>query len=175
MKNSKQSQSNSSRRKAIKVIGGGAIAGGVAKGWQKPVVDSVVIPTHAAMTAGGGEPGTGTPAPTTAPVTTFPTPGMSTTVMPPAGNASDVRLKSEVQKLDCRANGHQLYSFQYKDDASAQKYVGVMAQDLIETHPEALSNDERGYYRVNYNMLGLRMVSLEDWEDQGAESILELN
>ena len=56
-----------------------------------------------------------------------------------------------------------------------QKYVGVMAQDLVGTRPDVLTHDEQGYYRVNYTQLGLKMVSLKEWNEQGADSILDLN
>ena len=160
MKNLKDdAKSKTDRRKAIKIVGGGAIAGGVAKGWQKPVVDSVVIPAHAAMTAGGGEPGTGTPVPTT---------------VPPGGTSifSDIRLKSHVTSLEATANGHPLYSFRYIGDSSQQHYVGLMAQDLVDSHPQVLSTNEKGFYRVDYEQLGLKMVPLEEWEERGPDSVL---
>ena len=57
------------RRAALAKAGlaGGAIAGGV---WKKPSIDSTVLPAHAAMTAGGGDGGTGvTTAPPVTPIT----------------------------------------------------------------------------------------------------------
>ena len=171
MKTPKDKSTKTNRRKAIKVIGGGAIAGGAVttKSWQKPVVDSVVIPTHANMTAGGGEPGTGTPAPTTVPVTTSGPP--STTVAPD----SDIRLKTDISKLDQLANGHQLYSFRYTRDENRQRYVGVMAQDLLADNAEAIVTREDGYLQVDYGKLGLRMVTLEEWEEGGLKSIVRPN
>ena len=166
MKNSKDDEKEKAdRRKAIKIIGGGAIAGGAAKTWQKPVVDSVVIPAHAAMTGqdGGGVPGVGQPMPfTTAPP-------------PTTGLQSDSRLKSDISRLTTTVNGHQLYSFRYVRDSSEQTYVGVMAQDLVDSHPQVLTTDEEGYYRVNYEQLGLRMVSLEEWQQHGPNSVSVLN
>ena len=40
---------------------------------------------------------------------------------------------------------------------------GVMAQDLKTTHPEALVTGADGFYRVNYSKLGVRMMTLEQW------------
>lgn len=39
-----------------------------------------------------------------------------------------------------------------------------MAQDLLDTHPYALSIDERGYYIVDYSLLGLEMLTYSEWE-----------
>ena len=170
MKDSKEAeQIKTNRRKAIKIVGGGAVAGGAAKVWQKPVIDSVVIPSHAAMTAGGAVPEIGQPMPTTtaAPATTVPP---STTSV-----ESNIRLKSDITRLTVRANGQKLYSFRYTSDPSNQKYVGVMAQDFVDTHPDVLSQNEKGYYRVNYEQLGLRMVSLDDWNERGIESVLVMD
>jgi hypothetical protein len=37
---------------------------------------------------------------------------------------------------------------------------------LVETHPEALTKDRFGYYMVDYAMLGIEMMTLEEWEKQ---------
>jgi len=39
-----------------------------------------------------------------------------------------------------------------------------MAQDLVQSHPEALLTDELGFYRVDYTKLGLRMMTIQEWE-----------
>ena len=57
-------------------------------------------------------------------------------------------------------NGIRIYSFRYL--WSEQVYVGVMAQDLIH-HPvfgAAIKLAADGFYRVNYALLGLRMVTI---------------
>jgi|GEM_PF-5037866 len=80
------------------------------------------------------------------------------------GNASDRRLKTHVRALEKTANGIQLYTFRYF--WSAQTFVGVMAQDLLD-QPEfahAVIVGKNDFYRVNYDALGLRMVTLEEWE-----------
>ncbi len=53
--------------------------------------------------------------------------------------------------------------FQYLWDD--QIYVGVMAQDLVASCPEALTVDKWGYYRVNYETLGLRMLTLREYQN----------
>ena len=59
-----------------------------------------------------------------------------------APNDSDIRLKTDIQKLDRIANDQQLYRFKYLDDVSQTDYVGIMVQDILETHPEG-GNDPR--------------------------------
>jgi hypothetical protein len=74
---------------------------------------------------------------------------------------SDRRLKRNIIHVSTTRDGIKLYRFQYI--WSDQIYVGVMAQDLTATHPDALSKDSFGYYRVDYSVLGLRMQKYEDW------------
>jgi hypothetical protein len=78
------------------------------------------------------------------------------------GAPSDMRLKRNITALYQTPDGIQLYRFKYL--WSDQEYVGVIAQDLLQSHPEVLSQDELGYYRVNYSGLGLRMMTIEEWE-----------
>lgn len=80
------------------------------------------------------------------------------------GTVSDRRLKAHIRALEKTANGIQLYAFRYF--WSAQTFVGVMAQDLLD-QPEfvhAVIVGKNDFYRVNYDALGLRMVTLEEWE-----------
>jgi hypothetical protein len=83
---------------------------------------------------------------------------------------SDQRLKREVRYVATLANGIRIYSFKYlwADDA----YVGVMAQDLLQSpiHRNAVILGADGYYRVNYRALGLRMISLSEW-NQSSKNI----
>jgi hypothetical protein len=53
-----------------------------------------------------------------------------------------------------------LYRFRYK--GSDEEYSGVMAQDVLEVMPEAVSVGADGFYRVNDRMLGIELVRLED-------------
>jgi hypothetical protein len=76
---------------------------------------------------------------------------------------SDRRLKTDVAELGTTADGVKLYSWKYNSDP-VTTWVGVMAQDLVETHPEALVVGADGYYRVRYDTLGVQMMTLEQWE-----------
>lgn len=41
--------------------------------------------------------------------------------------------------------------------------MGVIAQDLLESHPKAIHVDNYGFYMVDYEQLGLRMMTLDEW------------
>ena len=65
MRKMHEKKSSESRRKLLKSIaaGSGAVVAGksLPENWTAPIVDSVVLPAHAATTGGDGEPGSGTP------------------------------------------------------------------------------------------------------------------
>ena len=67
---------------------------------------------------------------------------------------SDIHLKENVKHVG-EEKGHKIYEFNYLDDDI--KYRGVMAQDIIETNPEAIQYMPSGYMAVNYDALGLKM------------------
>lgn len=71
--------------------------------------------------------------------------------------ASDSRLKENV-KYHSDKNGYKLYDFNYI--GSDLKYRGVMAQDILETNPEAVTVMPNGFYGVHYDKLGLEMETL---------------
>jgi hypothetical protein len=84
---------------------------------------------------------------------------------------SDRRLKSAIMHLATMPNGIRIYSFRYV--WSEQVHVGVMAQDLLH-HPTfgaAIKLAADGYYRVNYALLGLRMVTIQEWKRNGLAAV----
>lgn len=81
---------------------------------------------------------------------------------PPPPVISDRRLKRNITSLGHTENDIQIYQFQYL--WSDQVYVGVMAQDLLSTHPDAVIVAEDRFYRVNYALLGFNMMTIEEWE-----------
>lgn len=111
-----------------------------------------------AVAAGGA---TGTGGPVGGPGPSGPAGGGGTVGGGP-GTTSDIRLKRNIFPIAITTNNIQLYRFQYL--WSDQIYVGVMAQDLLHTHQEAILEDGNGFYLVNYEMLGLQMLTLEDWD-----------
>jgi len=66
---------------------------------------------------------------------------------------SDKRLKKDIKPVGTE-NGHQLYEFEYINDPLAKRYVGVMAQDVVETNPDAVMEVD-GYMAVDYRKLGV--------------------
>jgi hypothetical protein len=64
--------------------------------------------------------------------------------------ASDARLKRDIEPLGKRGE-HNWYRFRYhwSDDV----HEGVMAQEVLESQPEAVALDPSGFYRVNYGAL----------------------
>jgi len=85
--------------------------------------------------------------------------------------ASDLRLKTNVDKLTVTTDGLNVYKFNYINDTSKTNYIGVMAQELLATNPHAVSKAEDGYYRVDYFKLGLRMATLEHWDKLGLSAV----
>ena len=74
---------------------------------------------------------------------------------------SDVRLKRDIVLLDYLPNGLGLYRYRYL--WSDTVYVGVMAQEVAEVTPEAVVHGSDGYLRVNYALLGLRLMIWDQW------------
>lgn len=61
---------------------------------------------------------------------------------------SDRRAKTDIKRIGQTDTGVPIYQFRYKHGGPTQ--IGYMAQDLLETHPEAVSIGPDGFYRVQY-------------------------
>ncbi len=89
--------------------------------------------------------------------------------VPPAGSPppgappapSDRRLKTQIQYIETLHDGIKLYSFKYI--WGGPTHIGVMAQDLLLTHPKAVILGRDGYYSVDYAQLGLTMTTETEW------------
>ena len=72
-------------------------------------------------------------------------------------SASDVRLKKDIEYLGKHEKGFGVYKWNWNDDAKAMgindRTVGVLAQELIEYIPEAVSVHPKGYLQVDYNLV----------------------
>jgi hypothetical protein len=79
---------------------------------------------------------------------------------------SDIRAKHGITLLGRLDNGLGFYRFSYNGSDAA--YVGVMAQEVEAVMPDAVVRGSDGYLRVNYDRLGLRMQTFEDWVASGA-------
>jgi hypothetical protein len=78
---------------------------------------------------------------------------------------SDIRLKHDIVMLGRLDNGLGLYRFSYK--GSNKAYVGVMAQEVLTVMPDAVTRDRDGYFMVDYDRLGLRMQTWNEWLASG--------
>lgn len=85
-------------------------------------------------------------------------------VIPP----SDVRLKRDITLVGRLDDGLGLYRYRYL--WSDTVYVGVMAQEVALIHPEAVVRSALDkYLRVDYDRLGLKLMTLSEWESKGAK------
>ena len=75
---------------------------------------------------------------------------------------SDRRLKQDI-KLVSRdeRTGLNLYEFAYKD-APHKRWVGVMADEVLQVMPSAVHTNDEGFMSVDYDALGLEMTAAGD-------------
>lgn len=72
---------------------------------------------------------------------------------------SDPRLKENIKPIGVMENGLTLYSFEYKDEVKDHEFgghgvhVGVMADEVEQVFPYAVSTLDDGYKVVNYSLL----------------------
>jgi hypothetical protein len=67
-------------------------------------------------------------------------------------NTSDRRLKTGIEHVGMSDSGINIYEFYYVYDTET-RWRGAMAQELLETHPDAVVIDEKGYYAVRYDKI----------------------
>ena len=82
-------------------------------------------------------------------------PGGAMTGMGSIMAASDMRLKENVTLVD-NIDGVNMYEWDWKDDApiKADMTYGVIAQEVMRTHPESVVEGDHGYLMVDYSKLG---------------------
>ena len=74
--------------------------------------------------------------------------------------ASDRRLKDNIRFCTVDpATELNLYEFNYINDPD-RTFIGVMADEVMERFPQAVIEQEDGYYAVDYGELGLEMVEV---------------
>jgi hypothetical protein len=76
-------------------------------------------------------------------------------------------LKHDIALLGYLANGLGYYRFSYIGSETA--YVGVIAQEVEQVMPEAVTRGRDGYLRVFYDKLGLKLRTYRDWLASGAK------
>lgn len=64
---------------------------------------------------------------------------------------SDIRLKRDIELIGKSPSGINIYRFQYK--VADGFYTGAMAQELLESHPEAVIQSPTGFYAVRYDLI----------------------
>jgi hypothetical protein len=67
---------------------------------------------------------------------------------------SDYRLKENIKHIG-KQSGHNIYTWRWKDGLNLGPTTGVIAQEVLEYMPEAVTKGDNGYYKVNYGALGL--------------------
>lgn len=82
------------------------------------------------------------------------------------GRRSDIALKHDVVLLGHLASGVGYYRFSYI--GSDKAYVGVIAQEVEDVKPVAVTRGADGYLRVYYEKLGLKFRTYRDWLESGA-------
>ncbi|WP_245506334.1 tail fiber domain-containing protein [Rhizobium leguminosarum] len=78
----------------------------------------------------------------------------------PGGWDSDRRLKTDIRRLGTSPAGIPVYAFRYI--WGGPLFVGTMAQDLLLIRPDSVIQGETGYYRVDYDKLDIKMISIKD-------------
>ena len=74
---------------------------------------------------------------------------------------SDRRLKENIEEVGRDERTMlPLYEFEYKG-GSGKRYLGVMAQDVLKTHPEMVYTMPDGFMAVNYAGLGIEMLEVD--------------
>lgn len=73
----------------------------------------------------------------------------------PVFAVSDARLKTGITPVGTAPNGLPLYQYSYI--GSEIVFEGVMAQEVLQHTPEAVTMTSSGHLAVNYQMLGLEL------------------
>lgn len=90
--------------------------------------------------------------------------GLLTSQVAAAGSvrqSSDRALKHDIAEVGRLPNGLKLYSYRYLWSDTA--FVGVMAQDVARVDPDAVVRGKNGYLRVDYDRLGSRLQTRDEW------------
>jgi hypothetical protein len=76
--------------------------------------------------------------------------------------SSDKNLKENIKQTGISPSGIPIYEFDYKDKSNGKyRYSGVMAQDLIETHPSAVIQEKDGTLKVDYSQIDVNFRRIQ--------------
>lgn len=74
---------------------------------------------------------------------------------------SDERLKENIVPMG-QENGHNVYKFNYRNDPLNKTYIGVIAQEVQKTNPEAVfEHGDAGYLAVDYPKIGVNFREVQ--------------
>lgn len=82
------------------------------------------------------------------------------------GRRSDIALKDQIVELGRLRSGIGFYRFAYR--GSDRRYVGVMAQEVQEVEPDAVTRGADGFLRVYYERIGVRFQTYDQWRASGS-------
>ena len=85
--------------------------------------------------------------------------GSTIPVLPEETLMSDERLKTDVIRVGTTV--HDLPLYQYRYVFGAQRYEGVMAQDVMQVRPDAVHQLASGHLAVNYGALGIESRAVD--------------
>jgi hypothetical protein len=86
------------------------------------------------------------------------------------GRRSDLRLKHDLVEVGRLDNGIGIYRFVYNGGHTA--YVGVIAQEVQNVVPAAVTRGSDGYLRVRYDRLGVKFQTYRTWLQNGGQEPL---
>ena len=73
--------------------------------------------------------------------------------------ASDIKLKENIIKVDNSPSSINIYEWNYI--GKSQRYRGVLAQELLESHPEAVTMCPNGFLGVYYGKIDVKMEAVK--------------
>ena len=81
---------------------------------------------------------------------------------------SDIRHKTGIVKLDdCLEKVEKLNGYTYTRKNDGKRYTGLIAQEVLEVLPEAVSMDEKGEYALAYgNLAGLFVEAMKEMKSR---------
>jgi hypothetical protein len=87
--------------------------------------------------------------------------GLGSSILSGLGSfLSDDRLKKDIKKIG-EQNGFNVYEWAWNGLLGLSgKARGVLASDVILKMPEAIEQDESGYNKVNYSMIGVNYAAI---------------
>ena len=71
---------------------------------------------------------------------------------------SDERLKTDIKHFSTLPSGVRMYTWKWNEEAQrlgapAKSSMGVIAQEIQKTHPDAVATGDHGYLMVNYGKI----------------------